>query len=110
MPERSAPASAANSAPSPVLVLVPRAPLRKAQPPVARTTAPARTRYGSWAWRRYPAAPATAPSASVSSSVTGLWSRMRTPARRTRMRIRRMYSGPWRPPRSGCPSGPVGKG
>ncbi len=44
MPDSAAPTSAANSAPSPVLTSQPRARERKAQPPVASTTAPARTR------------------------------------------------------------------
>ena len=44
MPDRAAPASAAMSSPSPVFTSQPSALLNQAQPPLATTTAPARTR------------------------------------------------------------------
>ena len=81
----------------------------KAHPPAARTTDPA-AMLSTWPVRRSSTrARETTPSASTSSSSAGVWSRIRTRSRCTRVRWRRMYSGPWRSSRIWRPLGVDGE-
>lgn len=95
MPDRCAPTSAAMSCPSPVFTSPPRDLLFQVQPPVASTPAPARTSQAEPSWRLTARAPCTDPSPAHSSSSAGLWSRISTPRRRMRWRMKHMYCGAW---------------